>query len=193
VGGGRQRHFVPLDAGTHAFIELSHESRISPMNPTSRREFERPRVERPQVNHCSPAAGRRHTRFGAGVQAVAVHSCGQQGGQSRAARGLAGCTVGNHHQTHRTRTRRSVRRGWVRGAHGDGDWLGGRERHASAGLRRSVADCPPAALPVVLNSRGRRPERAGHPPHRADASHGVPRYVLHARFVGEGLSGPERL
>ena len=31
-------------------------------------------------------------------------------------------------------TRRSVRRGWVRGAHRGGDWLGGRQRQASAGF-----------------------------------------------------------
>jgi hypothetical protein len=73
-----------------------------PTNPTSRVQFERPRLERRQGNHRSPAAGRRHTRTGAGIEAVAVHGRGQQRGQWRPARGLAGCTVGNDHQTHRT-------------------------------------------------------------------------------------------
>jgi hypothetical protein len=187
----RERHFVGFDACRHALIEPSHDCRIPPMSPTSHVQFERPRVERPQRNHCSPAAGRRHTRRGAGTQAGAVHGSGQPRGQGRAAGRLARCSLGGHHQGHRARTRRSVRRGWVRDAHRDGDWPGKRERQASVGQRRCARDA--RQPPVALNSRRRRLERAEPPPRRTDASQGVPRCVVHARFMGEGVGGPEGL
>jgi hypothetical protein len=78
----RQRHFVRSAARPHALIEPGHESGISPMKATSHVQFERPRLERRPGSHRSPAAGRRHTRRGAGIQAVAVHGCGQQRGQA---------------------------------------------------------------------------------------------------------------
>jgi hypothetical protein len=46
VAGRRQRYYVRVGAPTHALLEPSHEGRISSMNPTSRLQFERPRVER---------------------------------------------------------------------------------------------------------------------------------------------------
>jgi hypothetical protein len=57
VETGRKRHIVRITAGLHAFTKLGHDSRIPHMNPTSHVQFERPRLERRQRNHCSPAAG----------------------------------------------------------------------------------------------------------------------------------------
>jgi len=44
LGGGRQGQFVRPANANPALIELGHESRIPPMNPTSRVQFERPRT-----------------------------------------------------------------------------------------------------------------------------------------------------
>jgi hypothetical protein len=49
MAGGRQRHCVRFAGRSRTLIEPSHESRISPINPTSRVQFERPRVERHQA------------------------------------------------------------------------------------------------------------------------------------------------
>jgi hypothetical protein len=44
LGGGRKGQFGRLADANPALIELGHESRISPVNPTSRVQFERPRT-----------------------------------------------------------------------------------------------------------------------------------------------------
>ena len=64
------------------------------MRATSHVQFEPRRLERRAGNHRSPAADRRPIWRGAGIQAVAVHGCGQQRGQATAAGGLAGCSRG---------------------------------------------------------------------------------------------------
>jgi hypothetical protein len=62
VARGQKRHSVQFAPCPHALIEPGHEGGISPMKATSRVQFERPRLERRQGDHRTPAAGRGHTR-----------------------------------------------------------------------------------------------------------------------------------
>jgi hypothetical protein len=67
------------------------------------------------------------------------------------------------------------------------DGSGNQALGCGAALQMPAKRPSPSTAAVVASSAQR------HPPHRANASHGVPRYALHARFIGEGVGGPERL